>query len=223
MQSTPIRFGSDHGALRSEDDPLLTGRGQFTDDMNAPDQAYGMFVRATAGHARIRHVDVTRARTMPGVIAVITGADLAADGLGGYPARCHCCRTRRQADGCRSDAGACRRPYPFRRRGRGDRGRRHARTGTGCSGTCRNRSRRARLRARYRERISRRRRALPRRGAGQHCAGLAGRRQCSGRVRLRESRACRAGAPRGHAACGGLAGAACRHWHVGRESPSAIR
>ena len=51
MQSTPIRFGSDHGALRSEDDPLLTGRGQFTDDMNAPDQAYGMFVRATACHA----------------------------------------------------------------------------------------------------------------------------------------------------------------------------
>ena len=85
MQSTPIRFGSDHGALRSEDDPLLTGRGQFTDDMNAPDQAYGMFVRATACHARIRHVDVTRARTMPGVIAVITGADLAADGLGAIP------------------------------------------------------------------------------------------------------------------------------------------
>ncbi len=85
MESTPIRFGSDHGALRSEDAPLLTGRGQFTDDMNVAGQAYGVFVRATTGHARILRVDVTRARAMPGVIAVITGADLAADGLGGIP------------------------------------------------------------------------------------------------------------------------------------------
>ena len=85
MTSTPARFGSDHGASRSEDEPLLTGRGQFTDDMNIPGQAYGVFVRATVGHARINRVDVTRARAMPGVIAVITGADLAADGLGGIP------------------------------------------------------------------------------------------------------------------------------------------
>jgi carbon-monoxide dehydrogenase large subunit len=85
MTSTPVRFGSDHGALRSEDEPLLTGRGQFTDDMNVPDQAYGVFVRASTAHARIRHVDASRARTMPGVIAVITGADLEADGLGGIP------------------------------------------------------------------------------------------------------------------------------------------
>ena len=47
MSSTPVRFGSDHGALRSEDEPLLRGRGQFTDDMNVPGQAYGVFVRAT--------------------------------------------------------------------------------------------------------------------------------------------------------------------------------
>ena len=85
MTSTPVRFGSDHGALRSEDDPLITGCGQFTDDMNVAGQACGVFVRATAGHAHIRNVDVTRARDMPGVIAVITGADLAAEGLGGIP------------------------------------------------------------------------------------------------------------------------------------------
>lgn len=85
MIHTPVRFGSDHGALRSEDAPLLTGRGQFTDDMNLPGQAYGVFVRATTGHARIRRVDTARARSMPGVLAVITGADLSADGLGGIP------------------------------------------------------------------------------------------------------------------------------------------
>jgi carbon-monoxide dehydrogenase large subunit len=85
MTNTPVRFGSDHGALRSEDEPLLTGRGQFTDDMSVPGQTYGVFVRATTGHAHIRRVDGIRARAMPGVIAVITGSDLAADGLGGIP------------------------------------------------------------------------------------------------------------------------------------------
>jgi carbon-monoxide dehydrogenase large subunit len=85
MISTPVRFGSDQGALRSEDEPLLTGRGQFTDDLKMPGLAFGVFVRATVGHALVTHVDATRARAMPGVLAVITGADLAADGLGGIP------------------------------------------------------------------------------------------------------------------------------------------
>jgi carbon-monoxide dehydrogenase large subunit len=85
MISTPVRFGSDHGALRSEDEPLLTGRGQFTDDLRIAEQTCGVFVRASVGHAYIRRVDPTRARAMPGVIAVITGADLAADGIGGIP------------------------------------------------------------------------------------------------------------------------------------------
>jgi len=84
MDST-ARFGSDHGTLRSEDEPLLTGRGRFTDDLNVPGQAYGVFLRATTGHARLRRVDTQRARTLPGVIAVITGADLVADGIGGIP------------------------------------------------------------------------------------------------------------------------------------------
>src|SRR5688572_10358796 len=85
MDRTPTRFGSDHGALRSEDEPLLTGRAEFTDDLNVAGQAYGIFVRATSGHAIIRGVDVSRAGSMPGVVAVITGADLTAEGLGGIP------------------------------------------------------------------------------------------------------------------------------------------
>ena len=85
MISTPVRFGSDQGALRSEDEPLLTGRGQFTDDLRMPEQTCGVFVRATVGHAHVRRVDATRASAMPGVLRVITGADLAADGLGGIP------------------------------------------------------------------------------------------------------------------------------------------
>src|SRR3954451_11657637 len=46
MDTVTTRFGSDHGALRSEDEPLLIGTGRFTDDLEVPGQAYGVFVRA---------------------------------------------------------------------------------------------------------------------------------------------------------------------------------
>ncbi len=82
---TPIRFGSDQGALRSEDEPLITGYGRFTDDLRAPDQVYAVFVRAQVGHATIRSVDAAEARDMPGVLGIFTGEDLAADGLGPIP------------------------------------------------------------------------------------------------------------------------------------------
>jgi aerobic carbon-monoxide dehydrogenase large subunit len=85
MDTTPTRFGSDSGTLRSEDEPLLTGRGCFTDDLSVAGQTYAVFVRAPVGHATIRSVDVAQARAMPGVLAVHTGADLAADGLGAIP------------------------------------------------------------------------------------------------------------------------------------------
>ncbi len=79
------RFGSDHGVRRSEDEPLLTGRGRFTDDVQVAGQAYAVFVRAHVGHAEIRAVDVDAARRMPGVLGVFTGRDVAADGLGAIP------------------------------------------------------------------------------------------------------------------------------------------
>jgi carbon-monoxide dehydrogenase large subunit len=85
MQTTPIRFGSDQGALRSEDEPLITGHGHFTDDLRAPDQVYAVFVRSQVGHADIRNVDTVEARDMPGVLGIFTGKDLVADGLGPIP------------------------------------------------------------------------------------------------------------------------------------------
>jgi carbon-monoxide dehydrogenase large subunit len=85
MDISTARFGSDHGTLRSEDAPLLTGAGRFTDDLNVPGQAYGVFVRATMSHAVIRNVDVTAARAMPGVLGAYSGKDAAADGLGAIP------------------------------------------------------------------------------------------------------------------------------------------
>ncbi len=85
MDETPARFGSDHGALRSEDTPLLIGRGRFTDDLNAADQTYAVFLRASVSHAKIRGVDTDAARALPGVIGIFTGRDLTDDGLGGIP------------------------------------------------------------------------------------------------------------------------------------------
>jgi len=79
------RYGSDGDTLRSEDLPLLTGAGRFTDDINLAGQAYGAFVRSPVAHGVLRGVDVAAALVMPGVLAVITGADVKAAGLGDIP------------------------------------------------------------------------------------------------------------------------------------------
>jgi len=70
---------------RKEDARLVTGRGNYSDDVNLPGQAYGAAVRSPHAHALIRSVDVTAARAMPGVLAVLTGQDALADGLKRIP------------------------------------------------------------------------------------------------------------------------------------------
>jgi carbon-monoxide dehydrogenase large subunit len=79
------RFGSSRDAPRSEDDPLLAGRGRFTDDLKSASHARAVFVRSPLGHAAIRGVDAAAAAKMPGVLAVITGAELVSEGLGAIP------------------------------------------------------------------------------------------------------------------------------------------
>ena len=63
---------------RIEDPPLLTGRGQYVDDIKLADVLHVAFVRSTAAHARLTGVDIEEARGMPGVHAVLTAADLKA-------------------------------------------------------------------------------------------------------------------------------------------------
>jgi carbon-monoxide dehydrogenase large subunit len=70
---------------RKEDARLVTGRGNYSDDVNLPGQAYGAAVRSPHAHALIRAIDVTAARAMPGVLAVLTGQDALADGLTRIP------------------------------------------------------------------------------------------------------------------------------------------
>jgi len=70
---------------RKEDERFLTGRGQYTDDINLPKQSYACFLRSPHAHAKINSIDVSDARSAPGVIAVFTGEDVAADSVNGLP------------------------------------------------------------------------------------------------------------------------------------------
>ncbi len=62
---------------RFEDHRLLIGGGLYLDDMTMPDMVHAVFVRSTHASANIGSIDVTAARNLPGVVAVITGQDIA--------------------------------------------------------------------------------------------------------------------------------------------------
>ena len=75
------RYGSGRAVRRVEDDALLTGRGQFTDDFSLPGQAVLHVLRSPHPHARIASVDAKAASAMPGVVAILTGEDLVRAGV----------------------------------------------------------------------------------------------------------------------------------------------
>jgi carbon-monoxide dehydrogenase large subunit len=79
-------FGSIGQPLRRKEDArLLTGKGRFSDDFSIDGQTYAAMVRSPHPHARIVRIDSAAARTMPGVLAVLTGADCKADGIKPIP------------------------------------------------------------------------------------------------------------------------------------------
>src|SRR5215470_6554194 len=67
---------------RKEDLRFITGKGQYTDDISRPGETRAVFVRSPHAHAKIKKVDTKAAAGMPGVVAVLTGADLAGDKIG---------------------------------------------------------------------------------------------------------------------------------------------
>jgi carbon-monoxide dehydrogenase large subunit len=77
------RFG--RNLLRVEDDRLLTGKGRYVGNRPENGAAFLVLVRSPYAHAEIRSVDVEAAKAMPGVLAVLTGPDLAADGVKPIP------------------------------------------------------------------------------------------------------------------------------------------
>jgi aerobic carbon-monoxide dehydrogenase large subunit len=80
-RSQTAREGIGKHVLRKEDARLVTGAGCYSDDVNADGQLHVCFVRSPHAHARIGRIDTAAALAVPGVVAVLTGADLAADGV----------------------------------------------------------------------------------------------------------------------------------------------
>src|SRR2546427_4289195 len=107
---TVEKFAVGQSVRRLEDPRLLRGFGRYSDDVSLAHQAYAVVVRSPHAHAAIRSVDTSVARKASGVLVVLTGADLAADGLGDLPTD----KTRKRRDG--SPAFATPRPALVRDR-----------------------------------------------------------------------------------------------------------
>ena len=78
-------FAIGQSVLRREDPRLLRGQGRFFDDLKLADQLHAAIVRSPHAHADITGIDTLAALQMPGVHAVLTGADYRGDGLGSLP------------------------------------------------------------------------------------------------------------------------------------------
>jgi carbon-monoxide dehydrogenase large subunit len=78
----PIGYGR---MLRKEDQRFIRGMGKYTDDVKLPGMLHMAILRSPVAHAKINSIDTTAAAALPGVVAVITGADLAAKGLAWMP------------------------------------------------------------------------------------------------------------------------------------------
>ena len=79
------KFGIGQAMTRREDQRLLFGTGQYVDDEALPNEVFVDFVRSPHSHARLVAIDAKSARALPGVVAVLTGADLKADNIGPLP------------------------------------------------------------------------------------------------------------------------------------------
>src|SRR3954470_12584238 len=77
--------GRGHSVKRKEDPRFIRGRGEYIDDVNLPGQLWLDIVRSPYAHATIKGIDATEALKIPGVLAVITGADLEKAGLHWMP------------------------------------------------------------------------------------------------------------------------------------------
>lgn len=75
--------GIGQSVRRKEDFRFITGQGHYTDDINRPGQLYASFLRSPHAFAKIKSIDTATAKKMPGVVAVYTGQDVAADKVGG--------------------------------------------------------------------------------------------------------------------------------------------
>jgi len=80
------KFGIGQAVRRVEDQRFLTGAGRYVDDIVLPGMCHGVNVLSPHAHARIKKVDASKAKAAPGVLLVLTGADVAADHIGAFTA-----------------------------------------------------------------------------------------------------------------------------------------
>jgi carbon-monoxide dehydrogenase large subunit len=80
------KFGVGQAVRRVEDQRFLLGRGRYVDDISLPGQCCGVTVLSPHAHARIKRIDVSKAKAAPGVLCVLTAADAAAEKLGSFTA-----------------------------------------------------------------------------------------------------------------------------------------
>ncbi len=80
-----VKFGVGQPVPRKEDPRFLTGQGRFVDDINLQGQVYGHVLRSPHAHAKVTALDTAAAAAAPGVVLVLTGADVAAEGIAGIP------------------------------------------------------------------------------------------------------------------------------------------
>jgi carbon-monoxide dehydrogenase large subunit len=80
-----MKFGIGQPVPRTEDPRFLRGSGQYVDDIAPAGQAYGYVLRSPHAHARIKSININKAQAAPGVLAVLTGADVKAENLGPLP------------------------------------------------------------------------------------------------------------------------------------------
>ncbi|HEX3441422.1 MAG TPA: xanthine dehydrogenase family protein molybdopterin-binding subunit [Pseudolabrys sp.] len=78
-------FAIGQGVSRFEDPRLIQGGGRYVDDIKLPGMAYGMVLRAQHAHATINALDISAAKAAPGVLAVLTAADVKASGWSDIP------------------------------------------------------------------------------------------------------------------------------------------
>jgi carbon-monoxide dehydrogenase large subunit len=78
-------FAIGQGVSRFEDPRLIQGGGRYTDDIQLPGMAYGVVLRSQHAHAKIKSIDTAAAKSAPGILAVLTAADIKAAGFGDLP------------------------------------------------------------------------------------------------------------------------------------------
>src|SRR5215831_17699711 len=84
-KTSPEISGIGHRMKRKEDGRFLQGKGNYVDDVNLPGMVYGHMVRSPYAHARLKSINTEAAKKLPGVLAIITGEDLAKANLAWMP------------------------------------------------------------------------------------------------------------------------------------------